>query len=134
MRSSPQLLAVERRPHRQRFHQFPDLVPAHVDGGEVARGRTRSHLADLVGDRKGAAEEDGARRIHDLVVGGIRRGDGGAAGDLGRRRGEGVVGRVDQRVAGGEVGGGRCGQHGHHDGDSGRQDQPGAKGHVSRRM
>ena len=55
-----------------------------------------------------------------------------AGEDLLRRRRERVVGRVQQRVARGQVGADRGGQHGDDDGHGRRQDQPGAEGHGSR--
>ena len=49
-----------------------------------------------------------------------------------RRRGERVVRRLQQGVAGHEEGGQRGGQHGDDDGHRGGQHEPGAEGHASR--
>ena len=64
------------------------------------------------------------------------RGGGGAdllpGHDPLRRRGERVVGRLEQRVAGDQEGGQRRGQHGDDDGRRRRQHEAGAEGHASR--
>ena len=124
---------AEQGPGRQGLDQFAELVAPDVDGGEEGRGLPGGHQPRLGGYRQLAPGHEGALRIDDLSERGGGGGDLLAGGDLLGRRGQGVVGRAEQRIAGGQK---RCGggdEHGDHDGHRGGQDEACAEGHVPRR-
>ena len=123
---------LDRRPRRQVLDELAHLVPVHGDRGEEVGGEADRHQADLTGHGETAPGDDGARVVDHLAHRRRGRPDFLARHHPLRRRGERVVGGLEQRVAGHQVSaeGGR--QHGDHHGGRGRQDEPAAEGHVSR--
>ena len=120
------------RARRQVLDVLAHLVSVHRDGGEEGGGEADGDQPHLAGDGEAAARDHGARRVDDLARSGRRRADLLAGEELLRRRGERVVGRLQQRVARHQERAEGRRQHGDDDGGGRRHHEAGAEGHASR--
>ena len=123
---------LDRCPGGQVLDEFAHLVPVHRDGREEGGGEPHGHQSHLAGDGEATARDDGTAGVDHLAERRSRRSDLLARDDALRRRREGVVGCLEQRVPRHQEGAQGRRQHCDHDGDRGRQDEPGAEGHASR--